>query len=90
MYNHLMTKEQLNVKAGDHVVVMGYRGIVEDVYRGYKTEYNGREYVKKAGTDYTSVKVDFKGELSTWGQYNHGYYGNFTIIDNVKKWETYL
>lgn len=90
MYNKLMDAKELNVKVGDLVVVQGNKGIVTEVYHSVKTEWNGTEYVEIEGTESTSVKVHFTGELATWGQYQDGVYGGFTVIEDREKWESYL
>lgn len=81
MYNKFMNEKELNVKIGDKVSVQGNRGIVTKVFRGYKKEWNGAEYVKVEGTEYTDVRVHFTGELARWGQYQDGVYGGFVVIE---------
>lgn len=90
MYNHLMTKEQLAVNVGDHVAVLGYKGIVEKVLHAIDKEWDGEKYVDVAGTESTSIQVNFTGDLANWGQYQHGVYGDFAIIDDIEKWNKYL
>ena len=90
MYNRYLSKEQLAVKVGDHVIVDGFRGIVEKVFTGVEKEWNGEKYVDKTGTEYTDIKVVFSGELSKWGQYNHGVYSSWHIENDIAKWEKYL
>lgn len=89
MFNKFLGERELNVKVGDLVVVQGNRGIVTDVYHGIKTEWNGEKYVEIPGTESTTVRVHFEGELARWGQYQDGYYGGFTVIDDRAKWERY-
>lgn len=81
MYNKFMDERELNIKVGDKVSVQGNEGYVTEVIKGYKKEWNGKEYVKIEGTDYTSVKVHFTAELARWGQYQDGVYGGFVVID---------
>lgn len=90
MYNKFLSEKQLSVKKGDMVVICGYRAIVEAVYRGIEKEWNGEKYVDKAGTEYTSIKANFKGDLANWGQYQHRTYGKWTIINDREEWEKYL
>lgn len=80
MYNRLMKEKELNVKVGDTVSVQGNRGTVTEVFKGFHKEWNGKEYVKVEGSDYTNVKVHFTGELASWGQYQDGVYGGYTVI----------
>lgn len=89
MYNKFMQEKELNVQVGDIVSVQGNRGIVTEVFRGYETEWNGAEYAKIEGTDYTNVKVHFTDELANWGQYQDGVYGLYTVIDEWPEWEKY-
>lgn len=81
MYNKFMDSKELSVKVGDRVSVQGNRGVVTEVFKGYQTEWNGSEYVKVDGTDYTDVRVHFEGELARWGQYQDGVYGGFVVIE---------
>ena len=80
MYNKFLAKNELEVKIGDTVSVMGNEGTVTEVIRGFEKEWNGAEYVKKPGTERTSVRVHFTGELAAWGQYQDGVYGGFRVI----------
>jgi hypothetical protein len=80
MKNIYMEEKELNVKVGDRVCVQGNEGIVTEVFRGYSKEWNGKEYVKAEGSDYTDVRVHFTGELARWGQYQDGVYGGFVVL----------
>lgn len=83
MYNKFMSDKEINVKVGDRVYVHnGDYGTVTEVFHGHKTEWNGKEYVKIPGTDYTNVRVMFDAntELAKYGQYQNGVYGGFTVI----------
>ncbi len=80
MYNRLMQAKELNVKVGDTVSVQGNRGIVTEVLHHFDTEWNGKEYVKVADSDGTSIRVHFTGELANWGQYQDGVYGGYTVL----------
>lgn len=80
MYNRLMGAKELNVKVGDKVAVQGNRGTVTEVLRHYDTKWNGKEYVKVEGSEGTSVRVHFEGELTSWGQYQDGVYGGYTVL----------
>lgn len=85
MFNRLMSEREINVKVGDRVSVQGYRGTVIDVHHGYDTEWNGTEYVKVAGSESTSVQVHFDEEnnynTASYGQYQNGWYGGYTVIE---------
>ena len=81
MYNKLMDSKELNVKVGDRVSVQGNRGVVTEVFHGHHTEWNGSEYVKVDGSEYTNVRVHFEGELARWGQYQDGVYGGYVVIE---------
>lgn len=83
MYNKFMDEKDLKVKIGDKVAVQGNRGIVTEVFHTIKKEWNGSEYVDVAGTESTSVRVHFEGELAHWGQYQDGVYGGFTIVEEA-------
>lgn len=80
MYNKFMNPKEINVKVGDRVAVQGNRGVVTEVLKGHDTEWNGSEYVKVDGTDYTHVRVHFEGELANWPQYQDGVYGGYEVI----------
>lgn len=80
MYNRLMNEKELKVKVGDEVSVQGNRGIVTEVLRTVETEWNGKEYVKIDGSDTTSVRVHFTGELASYGQYQDNVYGGFVVV----------
>ena len=80
MYNRLMKEKELNVKVGDKVAVQGNRGTVTEVFRDHEVEWNGKEYVKVEGSEYTNVRVHFEGELANWGQYQDGVYGGYTVL----------
>ena len=80
MYNRLMNERELNVKVGDKVAVQGNRGIVTEVFHTHDTEWNGKEYAKVPGSESTSVRVNFTGELARWGQYQNGIYGGYTVV----------
>ena len=75
-----MAKKELNVKVGDKVSVQGNEGVVTEVFRGHDTEWNGKEYVKVDGSEYTNIRVHFSGELARCGQYQDGVYGLYTVI----------
>lgn len=81
MYNKLMDSKELNVKVGDKVSVQGNRGVVTEVIKGHHTEWNGSEYVKVDGSEYTNVRVHFECELARWGQYQDGVYGGYVVIE---------
>ena len=81
MYNKFMEAKELNVKVGDKVFVQGNAGIVTEVFKGFDKEWNGKEYVKKEGTDYTNVRVHFTGELARWGQYQDEVYGGYCVAE---------
>lgn len=80
MYNRLMNERELNVKVGDKVAVLGNRGIVTEVFHSHDTEWNGKEYVKVQGSESTSVRVNFTGELASWGQYQNKVYGDYVVV----------
>ena len=82
MKNIYMAEKELNVKVGDRVSSHGYRGTVTEVYRGYRKEWNGNEYVKQEGSDYTNVVIHFDEDqdIARFGQYQNGEYGEFVII----------
>lgn len=84
MKNIYMNEKELNVKVGDTVSVWGNRGTVIEVVKGFDTEWNGTEYVKADGSDFTNVRVHFTGELANWGQYQDGEYGMFEVIETAK------
>lgn len=67
MYNKFMKEAELNVKVGDIVAVQGNRGTVTEVI--------------KVSDVWTGVRVHFEGELASWGQYQNGVYGAFTVIE---------
>ncbi len=81
MYNRMMSKKEQNVKVGDHVWVMGNRGVVTEVFRGRDIVWNeeARQYEEVEGSDWTHVRVHFEGELASWGQYQDGTYGGYTV-----------
>lgn len=79
MYNKFMDAKELNVKVGDRVAVCGWRGTVTEVLRGSVTEWNGTEYVKVPGKEYTHVKVHFD-DNGIGAQYQNGIYGGYTVI----------
>jgi hypothetical protein len=81
MYNKFMNEKEINVKIGDRVRVQGFRGVVTEVYHWAEKEFNGVEYIDKPGTERTEVKVHFDGQLSCWGQYQDGTYGDFIVVD---------
>lgn len=81
MYNRFLGKRELEVKIGDAVSVQGNRGTVTEVIKGFDKEWNGAEYVKKPGSDRTSVRVHFTGELAAWGQYQDEVYGGFRVVE---------
>ena len=83
MYNKFAEAKELNVKVGDKVSVQGNKGIVTEVFRGHDSEWNGTEYAKVSGTEYTNVRVHFTGELANWGQYQDGVYGGFEVIEEA-------
>lgn len=84
MYNRLMADKEINVKVGDRVEVQGYTGTVTDVYHGFSTEWNGTEYVKVEGSDYTNVQVHFDEKdnygIAEYGQYQDSWYGGYVVI----------
>lgn len=82
MKNIYMAEKELNVKVGDRVACHGYRGTVTNVYRGYSKEWNGAEYVKQEGSDYTNVAIHFDEDqdIARYGQYQNGTYGEFEVI----------
>ena len=80
MYNRLMQAKELNVKVGDKVSVQGNKGTVTEVIKTTDTEWNGTEYVKVEGSETTSIRVHFEGELARWGQYQDGVYGGYTVL----------
>ena len=82
MKNIYMAEKELNVKVGDRVAAHGYRGTVTEVHRGYRKEWNGTEYVKQEGSDYTNVSIHFDEDqdIAGFGQYQNGEYGQFTVI----------
>ena len=80
MYNYLMNEKELNVKVGDKVMVQGNEGIVTEVFHTTDTRWNGTEYEEVKGSEGTSIRVHFTGELAKWGQYQNGTYGGFTVI----------
>lgn len=80
MYNRLMAEKEINVKVGDKVAVQGNRGIVTEVFHTTDTEWNGKEYIEVKGSESTSVRVHFSGELAAWGQYQDGVYGGYTVL----------
>ena len=80
MYNKFMAEKELNVKVGDTVMVQGNEGTVTEVFKNHDTEWNGKEYVKVEGSDSTSVRVHFTGELASWGQYQDKVYGGYAVI----------
>lgn len=82
MYNKFMAEKEINVKVGDRVAVQGYRGTVLEVKKGFDKEWNGAEYVKVEGTDFTNVKVHFdeSQDIAKFGQYQNGDYGMYTVI----------
>lgn len=84
MKNIYMNEKELNVKVGDTVSVQGNRGTVIEVVKGFDTEWNGTEYVKVDGTDFTNVRVHFTGELANWGQYQDEEYGMFEVIETAE------
>lgn len=83
MYNKFMNERELKVKVGDKVAVEGNRGYVTEVFHTFKTEWDGEKYVKIEGSDSTSVRVHFEGSLASWGQYQDGVYGGFSIIEEA-------
>ena len=83
MYNRLMSKKELEVKVGDLVSVQGNKGIVTEVFHTTDTEWNGKEYVEVEGSESTSVRVNFTGELAKWGQYQGGIYGGYEVIEGA-------
>lgn len=83
MYNRLMSKKEIEVKVGDLVSVQGNKGIVTEVFHTTDTEWNGKEYVEVEGSESTSVRVNFTGELAEWGQYQDGIYGGYSVIEEV-------
>lgn len=85
MYNKFMNRKELEVKVGDTVMVQGNIGTVIEVIKGYKKEWNGVEYVKEEGTDFTNVRVHFIDELAAWGQYQDGVYGGFEVVYKTDK-----
>ncbi len=72
MLNKFMTKEQLNVKVGDRVVIYGWRGTVTEVLKG-KSLYHNNE-------DYTDIRVHFDNTKEIGLQYQDGVYGDFGFI----------
>lgn len=84
MYNRLMNERELNVKVGDEVNVQGNRGIVTEVLKTVETEWNGKEYVTIEGSDSTSVRVHFTGDLASYGQYQDNVYGGFTVVKEAQ------
>lgn len=83
MYNRLMSKKEIEVKVGDLVSVQGNKGIVTEVFHTTDTEWNGKEYVEVEGSESTSVRVNFTGELAKWGQYQDGIYGGYEVIEGA-------
>lgn len=79
MYNRLMKEKELKVKVGDKVMVQGNPGIVTEVFHHTDTEWNGKEYYEVPGSESTSVRVHFTGELASWGQYQDGVYGGYIV-----------
>ena len=84
MFNKYMAEKELNVKVGDRVCVQGYKGTVIDVDHSIRQEWNGEAYVDVAGTESTTVQVHLDEEVSIaeYGQYQNGWYGGYTVIDN--------
>lgn len=82
MYDKFLSAKQLNVKVGDIVSVQGNRGIVTEVMKHNDVEWNGKEYVKVEGSEGTSVRVHFTGELAEWSQYQDGVYGDWAVIES--------
>ena len=81
MFNKFMNDKEINVKIGDRVAVMGNEGIVTEVFKGFRKEWNGKEYVNIPGSEWTNVQVHFTGELAKWGQYQDGEYSDYTVIE---------
>ncbi len=81
MYNKYLGQRELEVKAGDVVSVQGNVGTVTEVIKSIKKEWNGAEYIEVPGTESTSVRVHFTGELAAWGQYQDEVYGGFHVIE---------
>lgn len=78
MYTDLMKDKELNVKAGDKVRVQGYTGIVTEVIRGYKTKWNGTDFVNDR--EYLDVRVNFDNDYLKTTSYNNRVYGGFEVI----------
>lgn len=82
MYNKFLAAKELNVKVGDRVSSHGYSGTVLEVVRGFHKEWDGKEYVKREGSDYTNVVIHFDEtqDIARFGQYQNGQYGEFVVI----------
>lgn len=75
MKNSMMNEKELNVKIGDRVAVSGYRGTVIDVYQD-KEKTNVR------------VVFDKDSSISTYGQYQGGWYSGFEIVETKNTKQT--
>ena len=84
MFNRFMNEKEINVKVGDRVMVMGFKGTVTDVHHGINTKWDGKKYAEVKGTEFTAVQVHFDEEdnydIAKFGQYQDGWYGGFEII----------
>ena len=78
MFNKYMQERELNVKVGDEVSVQGNAGIVTEVIKSIKTNWNGNRYVEIAGTESTSVRVHFSGNLAGT-VFQDGVYGGYIV-----------
>ena len=74
-----MNEKEINVKVGDKVVAHGYKGTVTEVFKGYNVQWDGKDYIKVANSDYTNVTIKFD-DSSVGSQYQNGQYGEFTVI----------
>ena len=81
MYNKFMNEGEINVKVGDRVAVCGFKGTVTEVFKDFDKEWNGKEYEKVEGTEWTGVRVHFDSTKEVWGQYQDGVYGGYTVLE---------
>lgn len=85
MYNKFMNEKEINVKVNNRVMVCGFIGTVTEVLKGFDKEWNGKEYKKVEGTEWTGVKVHFDNTEEVGRQYQDSVYGGYCIRKLMKE-----
>ena len=64
MFDESMNKKQLEVRAGDRVMVKKRKGTVIQVYKGSISTFIDGVWIEEKGTDFTEVRVLFDDDVN--------------------------